>query len=327
MDTPNTIPDIKHLSTQLLANPTDQGLVKNVLDEIHHHFSTSTNLTGFDGEIPHLAAVPTSMGMALSINHAALCLLDYTRTVKFLQGITTAIKDKQAEFPGETINIFYAGCGPYAPFVTLVAPLFTPEEVQFTVLEISGESIALAEILVGELGLTEYVDNFYSGDAVLSEIPDADKYHILFSETLDALLYRESYVPILWNMIPQFNENVIVLPENVLLKSSFGVFKDDQLTETESITVFDTRQAIKDHGVEELPDALPTTTIEIPEEMKGSTIILDTEVVIYGDIKLTRDESDLTVPTGLDQDEGTDFKNVDFTYQIRPELMLLTVAE
>ena len=257
MDTPNTTLDIKQLSTQLLENHTDGALVKSVLDEIHQLFTNKTNFSGLDGEISHLAALPTAMGMAVSINEAALCLLDYRRTVQFLRGITAAIKDKQKEFPGETINIFYAGCGPYAPFVTLVAPLFTPEEVQFTVLEISGESIALAETLVKGLGLTKYVDNFYSGDAVLSEVPDADKYHILFSETLDTLLFRESYVPILWNMIPQFNENVIVLPENVILKSSFGTFVGEELTETESITVFDTRQELKDHGVEALPDNMP----------------------------------------------------------------------
>lgn len=327
MDTPNTIPNIKNLSSQLLDNHSNGILVKQIIDEIHAIFTNATKITGYDYEFGHGVSVKTAMGMALSLNHAAQCLVDYKRTIQFLKGITAAIKDKQEAFPGETINIFYAGCGPYAPFVTLVAPLYKPSEVRFTVLEINQESLLTAEKLIATLGLTEYVDNFYVADAVISEIPEANKYHILFSETLDAQLYRESFVPILWNMIPQFNDDVIILPENVILKSSFGIFNGAVLTESESQTIFDTRRALKDHGVEELPNQLPTKTIEIPIEFDKATIIVDTEVIVYRDIKLVRDESVLTTPTGLDQDEGTNFTKVNFTYQIRPQLMLMIVAE
>ena len=50
----------------------------------------------------------------------------------FLKAMVMAIKEKQQKHPDKTINIFYAGCGPYAPFVTLIAPLFSPKKIQFS---------------------------------------------------------------------------------------------------------------------------------------------------------------------------------------------------
>ena len=54
----------------------------------------------------------------------------------FLKAMVMAIKEKQQKHPDKTINIFYAGCGPYAPFVTLIAPLFSPKKIQFSLVHL-----------------------------------------------------------------------------------------------------------------------------------------------------------------------------------------------
>ena len=58
---------------------------------------------------------------------------------------------------GEVINVFYAGFGPYAPFVTLVAPFFKSNEVQFTLLEINKNSVESAKKLINALELSDYI--------------------------------------------------------------------------------------------------------------------------------------------------------------------------
>ena len=145
--------DIKEKVSILLKDSIKQSEIENLINEIHTYFKELTQLTGFDNHIEHLAAITTSKGKALGLNHAAQCLLDYKRTVKFLKAMVMAIKEKQQNHPNETIHVFYAGCGPYAPFITLIAPLFSPEEVQFSLLEINDKSLKYANNLIQKLNL------------------------------------------------------------------------------------------------------------------------------------------------------------------------------
>ena len=205
----------------MVSPETSNEQLKESLDEIHGIFEGVIGISGLEPDMQNQAAVNTKYGKALGLSYAVQCLIDYFRTIQLLRGLTLAIAKKQAEHPKEKIKIFYAGCGPYAPFITLVAPLYKPSEVQFTLLDINPKSIEFAKTLIQDLKLEEYVDAVFVGDAITSEIPNPDSYHILFSETLDSLLYREAYVPILCNLLPQFSKDVILIPENVQLIMSF----------------------------------------------------------------------------------------------------------
>jgi DNA replication protein DnaD len=105
------ISDIKKITSSIMDNSLNQDESEKSLNEIHTHFQQITGITRYNMEVARLAANPTAKGKAL-VNHAALCLLDYRRTVKFLKAIVTVILYKQKEQPGELINVFYAGCGP-----------------------------------------------------------------------------------------------------------------------------------------------------------------------------------------------------------------------
>lgn len=322
----NTITSIKALVTNLLNDNLPQIEIEKTLQEIHKHFHEATEVTGFDTKIEHLAAVPTAKGKALGLNHAAQCLLDYKRTVKFLKAMFTAIKDKQTQHPGELITIFYAGCGPYAPFVNLIAPLFSADQIQFSVLEINESSLTVAKKLIETLELTEYVKDYYLADAVTFKVPNAESYHILFSETLDALLYRECYVPILFNMLPQFREDITLIPENVtvdasLLTSSSQIpnYKEDKLS-----NVVDARKAVKLHKGQAMPPKLEDVKIDFEtinmEQYK--VMLLDTKVQVYKDIWLDRNESSLTLPLEMEIVQPFQQKSITFTYQMEPDIEL-----
>lgn len=317
---------IKALSTTILNNQSNFEIVKNAIDDIHKHYIETTSIGDLGESMQHLAAVPTASGMALSLNHAAACLLDYRRTAKFLDGMVALIREKQQQHPGEIINIFYAGCGPYAPFVTLVAPLFEVSEVQFTLLEINPTSIKMAEKLVNSLELTDYVTEFQTSDAVTFQIQDAKKYHILFSETLDALLYRESYVPILWNMLPQLSENCSVIPNNVIVQASLTFPQkqgEDTREEKEAATIIDVRDEVKaNDGSQKLPENFAPITVSLAGDKRYHTMIIDTKVHIYKDIWLYRNESSLSVPLEMEIQYPLEAPNVTLYYQLKPSVEL-----
>ncbi|CAM1359393.1 conserved hypothetical protein [Tenacibaculum sediminilitoris] len=310
--------DIKEKVLTLLKDTTTQNESENLINEIHVYFKELIQLTGFDNSIEHLAAVDTVKGKALGLNHAAQCLLDYKRTVQFLKAMVTAIKEKQQKHPNETIRIFYAGCGPYAPFITLIAPLFTSEEVQFSLLDINSKSIQYAKNLILELSLSNYVMDYYNADAVMFDIPEAEKYHILFSETLDALLYRECYVPILFNLLPQLPQDVSVIPENVLVKMSLAVdlISDPKHKFIEIDTILNVREAVSSNKNTIIPIQLPNKKVAVNSINieRYNYLILDTLVHVYNDIWLTRSESSLTLPLEMHIEHPINFGAIVFTY-------------
>ncbi|WP_394420489.1 phytanoyl-CoA dioxygenase [Tenacibaculum mesophilum] len=318
--------DIKEKVSTLLKDSIEQSEIENLINEIHTYFKELTQLTGFENHIEHLAAITTSKGKALGLNHAAQCLLDYKRTVKFLKAMVMAIKEKQQDHPNETIHIFYAGCGPYAPFVTLIAPLFSPEEIQFSLLEINDKSLKYAKILIQKLELTNYVTNYYTADAVTFKIPEPEKFHILFSETLDALLYRECYVPILFNLLPQLSEDIAVIPENVLIKMSLSVnsITDSKHITEEIDTIINVREVISLNKSDIISTQLPDkkVTVKSLNIEQYNYLLLDTLVHIYDNIWLTRNESSLTIPLEMGIEHPFLFNSIVYTYQMHPDIEL-----
>lgn len=225
------------------------------------------------------------------------------------------------------INIFYAGCGPYAPFITLVAPLFQPKEVQFTLLEINKNSVESAEKLINSLNLSNYLKNFYIADAVTFKVPNPETFDILISETLDVMLYRECYVPILFNLLPQFNKDTILIPENVLINLSFltQAETDLDIEEYEIGNVVNVRESIASYSSSySIPSQLTDkifdlTTLNINKYEK---FLLDTKVHIYEDIWLHRNESPLTTPLEYTFTKPIHNNQIIFTYYMEPEIEL-----
>jgi hypothetical protein len=314
------------ISQQLLAEERTQEELENLLNQAHAIFKEITQVSGFDEKLVHMAAIPTKNGKALGLNHAAKCLIDYKRTHQLFKGVVQAIRDAQEKKPGKTIQVFYAGCGPYAPFITLVAPLFTSDEVQFVLLDINTESLELAKKLVTDLGLSAYVKSYRSDDAVTLQIEEGRKVDVLISETLDALLYRECYVPILFNLLPQLSQDVALIPQNVQLKLSLykAPTEDKEAYASMVGTLLDVRAAVKEHAINGTPEllSLGVLGLETVSLEQFDQLLLDTEVQVYKDLWLMRGDSDLTKPFTLSLRAATPLKQLKFDYQIKPDIEL-----
>lgn len=315
---------IQELSSIILNQDAKEIEIKNSIDKVHLFFTEITGISGFDNKIENLVAIPTSKGKALGLNHAAQCLLDYKRTTKFFNGIVNAIKKAQNSHPEETIKILYAGCGPYATFMTLIAPLFSSSKIQFSLLDINEKSLTTAKNLIEKLGLLHHVDGFYCDDATTFKIPKGKQPHIVISETLDALLFRECYVPILFNLLPQLQKSAIVIPENIILKSNYilkdinnkAITKEDSFGEILNVKdVVNTCLNLKN-------EPLISKKLIFENAKNYSGIIIDTLVNIYDDINLLRGESSLTLPLEMLFDKPFNYKSIVFTYQIEPTIEL-----
>ena len=323
----NTISVIKKITSSLLEDSLNQDEAVKSLNEIHTHFQKITEITGYDSKIEHLMTIPAAKGTALGLNYAAQCLVDYKRTVKFLKGIIAAISEKQEKHPGESIHIFYAGCGPYATFLSLIAPHFTPEEVQFSLLEINKNSVDSAKRLISALELDTYVKEMYVADAVTFKIPNPDTIHILISETLDALLYRECYVPILFNLLPQVKKDITLIPENVVIDLSLiARSKEDHTFKEQNVeTVFNVRETVASYdGNQSAPAQLADKKVDMTslDVDRYESILLDTKVHVYHDIWLDRNESSLTIPLEVVLQKPFQNEAIVFTYQLEPTIEL-----
>jgi len=316
MKTTSNAATIAELTNKLLNLSTkDEAEVKENINEICYVYQDLTGLNGRDVEPEFITNIPTAVGISLSLNHAASCITDYNRTLKLLQGIEQAIRDQQKKHPGETIHVFYAGCGPFALFMTIIAPIFTPEEVQFTLLEVNKKSMEVARDVVAKLGLDDYLTDSFAADAILFDVPNPEKYHVLFSETLDALLHREGYVPILWNLLPQFNEEIAVIPENVQITVNYKKGED----ETSFATAFDTRAVLKETPKTDLlPSKFDTKSFSLKDAPNHDSIVIDTLVTIYKGTVLTRGESSISLALEVPIEKPVIHEFVDFVYELNP---------
>lgn len=321
------IQTIQQFSFSVVEESIEPAKAEKYIKNIHTYFQQITEITGFENKIDYLAAIPAAQGKALGLNHAAQCLLDYNRTVLFVKGIVQAIRKKQQQFPNTTIQLFYAGCGPYATLLTLVAPLFTSAEVQFTLLEINKNSVDAAKKLITAMELTNHVSDFYLADAVTFKIPQPEKFHVLISETLDAVLYRECYVPILFNLLPQLNKDVVVIPENVLIDVfALSNSKDESsLLELNLGTIVNVKAASTKYmnnkeRIKQLEEFKISFKTLDKEHQK--TLLIDTKVHIHESIWLKRSQSSLTLPLKINLDYSLPHQSMVFTYFLEPEVEL-----
>lgn len=298
---------VKELAAYLLDPHIETDHEVNIIDRIHEVFSELAIVSGFDGEEGWKHDMQASSGMAIGVNEAARCLLDYRRTGQFFRGLHLAIWEAKRLFPKETIHVLYAGCGPYAPFLTLVAPQFLPGEVVFSLIEINGESLEIAKALVAEFGLEAYLQGTFLADATLLQVPAAKKFHILFTETMDTALEREPMVPILLNLLPQLRPDVLLVPRNVTVEGVFFSHEDlpngiDILWELSTNipghsigTVMDMAEALETYlALEEKDGIFHELQCELPERSLRDYFALFTTVEIWEGIFLYKNESDIT---------------------------------
>lgn len=166
-------------------------------------------------------------GIALSTENAADCIRDYKRTAAFMKGVYKALLSALDTFPDTRLNILYAGCGPFAPLIVPLLPLFKPEELSVTLMDINECSIETIKEIVAELEYESYIADVIVADATEYKYSKSKDLHLVITETMFQALTREPQVAITRNMAPQLTKGGILIPEEVKISWGYSFFSKE----------------------------------------------------------------------------------------------------
>ncbi|MFH6942864.1 hypothetical protein [Flavobacterium sp. FlaQc-50] len=252
-------------------------------------------------------------GIALSSSGAADCVDDSLRTVFFIKGIYKALTKLSIDFPERSINVLYAGCGPYATLILPLLPLFSKEKINALLLDINAESISSVQQLVSVIGLEEYNIHLVETNAITYTKPVDFTIDLAISETMHYALTREPQVAIMRNITRQLASYAILIPEEISIDLAYTFFDYEPYLKytIDGIKGYKEMQPYPDNvfvdrlftinkehcGRENHNSKLESSFYDLPENFSNHPdIAIFTELKIFEDITLRTAESFITNP-------------------------------
>lgn len=325
---------LKALTATLCSNACPGELLA-AAREMHALCSKLTELD--DNECSGAMAEDTFLetGRAINARDAARCMREYMRTRQFIRGMVAAIDTARRRFPGNVIDVLYAGCGPFA---TLALPVCTQldegAQVRFTVIDIHQHSLDSVKALVGELGLERHIDSYYHGDACTYQPPRDKKFHILASETMQQMLGNEPQFAITAKLVPYLHPGGILVPERITVScclcagaqetrimeggSPSRVRKEEHmllvLDKDTATTLYAQRQQYR---MNDKPALAPVDVRFGAQDDLVKDVMLSTHIKVFSDIELDDYQCSLTTPYILfDQGKLKQDEPLQFQYQV-----------
>lgn len=312
---------LKQIADDLLFQQADDDALRSAATQLYSLCSSVTGLDESSLDINDLNETRLPNGNAISPKDAARCVLDYGRTSKFLKGIHAAIIQAQKRFPNTTIEILYAGCGPFAPLAVPLTTRFSSGEIQFTLLDIHKRSLDAAQRIFQAFGLTSFVRGYIHGDA--TSYVHHGPLHVVVSETMQRALEKEPQVAITFNLAPQLSPGGIFIPEKICVDACFyHPSTEFQLPDRVRIDLGQVFELTAEHlPVLSNEVCLPTVVLDIPGEAnKNLGLMLLTSVKVFESVVLDEYESGITSPVILQDFSWTKGgTRIEFVYFLGPD--------
>ena len=232
MSTNRRYSTLEEITQTLLDSASEHGVLRDACVQMHELLTT---VCGIDdrSEVStdtHHTDLPN--GKAISPVDAARCVLDYMRTTKFIRGVRDAIETARKRFPGEVIEVLYAGCGPFATLALPLTTVFKPEQVRFTLIDVHQRSLDCVAHIAEVLGLSSYLGKLIQADAAAYKCDENSAFHVLIVEALQTGLTKEPQVAIAMNLVPQLCADGILVPEKISLTVCYADLSGEVTTFT-----------------------------------------------------------------------------------------------
>lgn len=280
-----------------------------------------------DRRVPDSRHVNLPDGLAIAPLAAARCVLDFERTARFLQGIEAGIREAQRRFPGERIEVLYAGCGPYALLALPLCARFSPDEVCFTLLEVHARSLEAARATTARLGYEPYIRAYHECDATTYRHSAERPPQMVVAEVMQQGMMNEPQLKVMANLAPQMIDGGIFIPERIIVDLGIATVGgegsgpqrgEDAMDGTSDrpldyiavarlldLSAGSAGELIGSADIDPLSGhpSLPPLIVELPPAPAGAASLpaLLTHVTIFDSITLERNMSGLTVPKSLHQ--------------------------
>lgn len=331
--------EIAHL---LLSHQADDDRLNAAAARLYSLCSSITGIDEYSAHADDLDAIGLPGGEAIPPRDAARCVLDYRRTSKFLRGLYAAILEAQKRFPNTTIEVLYAGCGPFAPLAILLTTGFSSAEIKFTLLDVHKRSLNAAQRIFQVLGKSSFVRDYIQCDAASYQHNESHVIHVVVVEAMQAALEREPQVAITMNLAPQLCRGGIFLPERITIDCQLcDPTKEFPAHHTGTDTAYPLPPGrsdkarinlgpifeLTDRSCHSLPASgtnaeyrgpllTPKLLLNVPENLDGEfNLMLQTTITVFDSIVLADYESGLTYPRILyDMGKMHGGETIEFAY-------------
>ena len=308
------------LTNILLYENENYGTIHQCVHMLHDFYASITGITAEQTSDRNLF-LPN--GKAISPGQAANCLLDLRRTTTFLRGIHKAILKLQQNFPGQPLNVLYAGCGPYATLLTPLTTIFTPDQVRFHLVDVHQESLNAVEKLYAHLQTSNYIEALICQDA--STYRMEKPMHLVICEAMQSALEKEPQVAITLNLVPQLQLGAIFIPQEVKVTAHLLDRDQEMNSFFEGAAVPERIFLGNVYAISQDACLVPEpVSLDIPPAVSSfNEIYLLTEVTVFEDERLTIYNCGVTLPKKLADVNGEGSIMVGYEMGARPGFRLV----
>ncbi|MFZ4875352.1 hypothetical protein ACL9RI_09720 [Janthinobacterium sp. Mn2066] len=233
-------------------------------------------------------------GSAISPVQAALCAREPLRSAAFIQGLAQAVTQRLRD--DRPVRVLYAGCGPYALLALPLMALFSPRQLQFSIIEIHQEALVAARALIATLGFTGHVSDFICADAAAYRIPAGAAPDVIVSETMNTALGKEPQVAIMRTLAVQAPGAALVPAAVTVHLGQARRSPAEPCSDWGPVFTLDAA-SIRDWE-QEKGSSLPGASIRLPEVLDQPPRLL-TRIRVHGDIVLGDYDCSLNLPLAL----------------------------